>query len=161
MPANKLREFLDANNIKYMTISHSPAFTAQEIAASSHIPGKEIAKTVIVKVDDYFAMAVLPASHQVDLKALKEATRASTVRLATETEFMNLFPDCEVGAMPPFGNLYDMPVFADESLAEDEEIAFNACTHKQLVRLATDDFAYLVRPTVLKFALRRKRTAAA
>lgn len=160
MPATKVKEFLDANNIKYMTISHSLAYTAQEIAASSHIPGQELAKTVILKVDDYFAMAVLPASHQVDLKAMKEAAGASGVRLATETEFMNLFPDCEVGAMPPFGNLYDMPVFVDESLTQDEEIAFNACTHKQLIKLAYDDFAYLVRPTVLKFALRRKRAAA-
>ncbi len=141
MPATKVKEFLDANNIKYMTISHSLAYTAQEIAASSHIPGQELAKTVILNVDDYFAMAVLPASHQVDLKAVKEATGTSAVRLATETEFMNLFPDCEVGAMPPFGNLYDMPVYVDESLTQDEEIAFNACTHKQLIRLAYDDFA--------------------
>ncbi len=161
MPATKLKEYLDANNIKYMTISHSVAYTAQEIAATSHVPGKELAKTVIVKLDDQFAMAVLPASHQVDLKALKEATGTETSRLATETEFMNLFPDCEVGAMPPFGNLYDMPVFADESLADDDEIAFNACSHKQLIRLSLDDFVYLVQPTVLKFALRRKRGAAA
>ncbi len=160
MPATKVKEFLDANNIKYMTISHSLAYTAQEIAASSHIPGQELAKTVILKIDDYFAMAVLPASHQVDLKALKESTGTNSVRLATETEFMNLFPDCEVGAMPPFGNLYDMPVFVDESLTQDEEIAFNACTHKQLIRLAYDDFSYLVRPAVSKFALRRKRAAA-
>ncbi len=160
MPATKVKEFLDANNIKYMTISHSLAYTAQEIAATSHIPGQELAKTVILKLDDYFAMAVLPASHQVDLKAVKETTRTNAVRLATEAEFMNLFPDCEVGAMPPFGNLYDMPVLVDESLTQDEEIAFNACTHKQLIRLAYDDFAYLVRPTVAKFALRRKRAAA-
>lgn len=161
MPATKLKEYLDTNNIKYMTISHSVAYTAQEIAATSHVPGQELAKTVILNIDDAFAMAVLPASHQVDLNALKKATGASAVRLATETEFMNLFPDCEVGAMPPFGNLYDMPVYADESLSDDDEIAFNACSHKQLIRLSYDDFAYLVKPVVLKFALRRKKTAAA
>ncbi len=161
MPATKLREYLDANNIKYMTISHSLAYTAQEIAATSHIPGQELAKTVILNLDGDFAMAVLPASHQVDLPALKAATGAKEARLATETEFMSLFPDCEVGAMPPFGNLYDLHTFVDESLAKDEEIAFNACTHKQLVRLSYDDFVFLVRPTVLKFALARKKRAAA
>ncbi len=161
MPATKLREFLDLNNIKYMTISHSLAYTAQEIAATSHIPGKELAKTVIVRVDDDFAMAVLPASHQVDLSALKAATEAVEVRLATETEFMDLFPDCELGAMPPFGNLYDMAVYVDESLEKDDVIAFNACSHKQLVQLSYDDFVHLVRPMVLKFALARRRRAVA
>ncbi len=161
MPATKLREFLDLNNIKYMTISHSLAYTAQEIAASSHIPGQELAKTVIVRLDDDFAMAVLPASHQVDLSALKAATGANEVRLATETEFMDLFPDCELGAMPPFGNLYDMAVYVDESLEKDDIIAFNACSHKQLVQLSYDDFVHLVRPQVLKFALARRRRAVA
>ncbi len=161
MPATKLKEFLDINNIKYMTISHSLAYTAQEIAATSHIPGKELAKTVIVRIDDDFAMAVLPASHQVDLSALKAATGAAEVRLATETEFMDLFPDCELGAMPPFGNLYDMAVYVDETLEKDDVIAFNACSHKQLVQLSYDDFVHLVRPTVLKFALARRRRAVA
>lgn len=161
MPATKLREFLDLNNIKYMTISHSLAYTAQEIAATSHIPGQELAKTVILRIDDDFAMAVLPASHQVDLSALKAATGASEVRLATETEFMDLFPDCELGAMPPFGNLYDMAVYVDETLEKDDTIAFNACSHKQLVQLAYDDFEHLVRPTVLRFALARRRRAVA
>ncbi len=161
MPVAKLREFLDANQVRYTTITHSAAFTAQGIAALTHIPGKELAKTVIVRMDDDFAMAVLPASHQVDLSALKAATGAAEVRLATETEFMDLFPDCELGAMPPFGNLYDMAVYVDESLEKDDVIAFNACSHKQLVQLSYDDFVHLVRPMVLKFALARRRRAVA
>jgi len=152
MPAKKLKEFLDGQGVKYVTIGHSPAFTAQEIAASAHIPGKEVAKTVIVTLDGTVAMAVLPASRAVDFKLLKAAAGAKKAELATEEEFRDLFPGCEVGAMPPFGNLYDMAVYVDESLAEDEEIAFNAGSHKELVKLAYGDFAKLVEPTVAAFA---------
>ena len=149
MPAQQLRSFLDSNHVKYKTISHSPEYTAQEIAASAHIPGKELAKTVIVKLDGEFAMAVLPASRHVSLARLKEAAAVDNAELASESEFENLFPDCELGAMPPFGNLYDMPVFADKQLTEDDEVAFNAGSHTELVQLAYDDFDKLVHPKVV------------
>ncbi len=152
MPVNKLKEFLDSNNIKYVTIGHSTAFTAQEIAATVHIPGKELAKTVMVKIDGKMAMAVLPASHNVNFNFLKEAADASKVELASEKEFKDLFPECEIGAMPPFGNLYEMQVFMEEVLAEDEEIAFNAGSHTELIKLSFKDFKRLVKPMVAKFA---------
>jgi Ala-tRNA(Pro) deacylase len=148
MPVKKLKEFLDSNDIKYLSISHSPAYTAHTIASSAHIPGKELAKTVIVKIDDKIAMAVLPASYRVHLGHLKEALGADHVELATEAEFRDLFPDCEGGAMPPFGNLYGMDVYVAEQLTEDEEIAFNAGSHTELVRMAYKDFASLVEPKV-------------
>jgi Ala-tRNA(Pro) deacylase len=152
MPVQKLKQFLDDQRIKYVTISHSPAYTAQEIAGLAHVPGKELAKTVMVKIDGRMAMAVLPASYQIDFDLLWEATGARTVELASEKEFSDMFPGCEVGAMPPFGNLYNMEVFVAESLAEDEEIAFNAGSHIELIRLAYEDFERLVQPDVLKFS---------
>lgn len=153
MPVEKLKEFLDQNGVKYLSVSHSPAFTAQEIAASAHIPGKELAKTVMVLMDDKMAMAVLPASYNVDLAALKALSGSSQVTLASEEDFKNLFPDCEPGAMPPFGNLYDMPVYVAESLAEDDEIAFNAGSHTELLRLSFADFARLVQPRIGQFSV--------
>ncbi|HUU45235.1 MAG TPA: YbaK/EbsC family protein [Acidobacteriota bacterium] len=156
MPAKKLKEFLDSQNVKYVTMSHSSAFTAQEIAASAHVPGKELAKTVIVKIDGKMAMAVLPASYRVDFNLLREVTSAKKIELASETEFTDTFPGCDIGAMPPFGNLYGLDVFVAESLAEDEEITFNAGTHTELVRLRYETFASLVKPTVVKFSAKEK-----
>jgi Ala-tRNA(Pro) deacylase len=152
MPAQKLVDFLTSHNIKYVTISHSSAYTAQEIAASAHVAGKALAKTVIVKIDDKMAMAVLPASYKVNFYLLKEAAGASKVQLANEQEFRDMFPESEVGAMPPFGNLYNMDVFVDKSLSQDEEIAFNAGSHTELIRLAYKDFERLVTPKVAKFS---------
>ena len=149
MPVKKLKDYLDSHAVKYVSISHSPAYTAQTIAASAHISGKELAKTVIVKIDDTFAMAVLPASCRVDLDHLKESVGADDVTLATETEFADRFPDCDKGAMPPFGNLYDMDVYVAEELTEDEEIAFSAGSHAELVRMGYKDFASLVQPKVI------------
>ncbi|MBW1676584.1 MAG: YbaK/EbsC family protein [Deltaproteobacteria bacterium] len=154
MPVKKLKEYLDSYHIKYVTISHSPVYTAQEIAASAHIPGKELAKTVMVKIDGRMAMAVLPASYKVDLDLLKKAAGASSVELASEEEFKDIFPDCEIGAMPPFGNLYGMDVFVASSLAEDGEIAFNAGSHSELIRLAYKDFERLAKPKVVKFSFK-------
>ena len=151
MPVAKLREFLDNNRIKYVTIAHSSAYTASEIAQSAHIPGKEMAKTVIVKIDGKMAMAVLPASYRIDLDRLKEATGANDIHLATEQDFEGTFPGCEVGAMPPFGNLYGMEVFTAASLAEDENIAFNAGSHTELVQLSYKDFERLAKPKVMIF----------
>ena len=152
MPVQRLKEFLDRHGVKYVTMSHSPAFTAQEIAASAHVPGKELAKTVIVLLDGKMAMAVLPASYKVDLDRLQELAGAETVELATEQQFRDMFPGCEVGAMPPLGNLYDMEVFVSETLAEDEEIAFNAGSHTELVRLSYRDFERLADPKVGKIS---------
>ena len=140
MPVKKLAEFLNEHNIKYVTIRHSLAYTAQEIAASAHLPGKELAKTVMINIDGKMAMAVLPASSKVNFETLKNAAGAKNAELASEEEFQRMFPDCEIGAMPPFGNLYGMEVFASETLAQDEEIAFNAGSHTELVRLAYKDF---------------------
>ena len=151
MPINKLKEFLDSHRIKYVQITHSRAYTAQEIAASAHIPGKELAKTVMVKIDGKMAMAVLPASYRVDFDQLKRVAEAETVELASENEFKDMFPACEVGAMPPFGNLYEMDVYVAEPLTEDEEIAFNAGSHTELVRLRYEDFERLVEPKIKNF----------
>lgn len=152
MPVKKMKDFLDSNGIKYVTFQHSPAYTAQEIAQSAHIPGKNLAKTVILKVDGKLAMAVIPASHHVDVESLRDTAQATTVELSSEQEFKDLFPDCETGAMPPFGNLYDMSVFVSEALAEDEAIAFNAGTHTELIGLAYCDFERLVQPKVGNFS---------
>jgi Ala-tRNA(Pro) deacylase len=152
MPAKKVTQFLDEHKVKYVAIKHSAAFTAQEIAASAHIPGKELAKTVMVKIDGTMAMAVLPASYRVDFKGLTKLTGAKKVELASEGEFQELFPECEIGAMPPFGNLYDMKVFVANPLPEDEEIAFNAGSHAELIKLHYADFQKLVEPAVGDFA---------
>ena len=150
MPVTKLKEFLDREKVKYVTIRHSPAFTAQEIAATAHIPGKELAKTVMIKIDGQMAMVVLPASYRINFDLLADALGAKKVQLATEGEFRKLFADCELGAMPPFGNLYGMPVYVAEVLTEDEEIAFNAGSHIELMRLPYRDFERLVQPRVVK-----------
>ncbi|HYG97903.1 MAG TPA: YbaK/EbsC family protein [Terriglobales bacterium] len=160
MPVRKLKEFLDSQNIHYSSIPHSTAYTAQGIAAVTHISGKELAKTVIVKLDNELAMAVLPASQQVDMDMLKAATGAKSAATASEREFREKFPDCETGAMPPFGNLYNMKVFVEESLTKDREIAFNAGSHNELIRLAFVDYLRAVNPTVLKFGTVRTARAA-
>ncbi|MCK4271466.1 YbaK/EbsC family protein [bacterium] len=151
MPAKKVAQFLDNHKVKYVMVKHSTAFTAQEIAASAHIPGKELAKTVMVKLDGTMAMAVLPASYRVDFKGLKKLTGAKKVELASEDEFQRLFPECEIGAMPPFGNLYDMAVYVANPLPDDDEIAFNAGSHTELIRLHYADFQRLVEPVVADF----------
>lgn len=156
MPVKKLKEFLDSNHVRYVSISHSAAYTAQEIAASAHVSGKELAKTVMVKIDGKMAMAVLPASFKVDLEHLKEALGATAIELASEREFRDLFPGCETGGMPPFGNLYDLDVYVSGKLAEDQEIAFNAGSHTELLKLAYADFERLVSPKVVHFAAGRE-----
>ena len=153
MIVKKLKDFLDKEGIEYISITHSKAFTAQKVAASAHIPGKELAKTVIVKIDGKMAMAVLPASYRVDSDLLKGALGAKTVELAQEKEFKDIFPNCDVGAMPPFGNLWDMDVFVAESLAENEEISFNAGSHTELVRMKFGDFRNLTNPVIIKYSI--------
>ena len=151
MPVKKLKEFLDKNQVKYVTVTHSPAYTARQIAVSAHIPAKELAKSVILMADDKAVMVVVPASQRVALGRMRKIIGAEAVCLADESEFQALFPGCELGAMPPFGNLYGMDVHVSEKLSEDEEIAFNAGSHTELVRMAYSDFARLVKPTVVEF----------
>lgn len=153
MPATKLAEYLDGQGVQYTVIEHhDPVYTAQEIAASTHIPGKQLAKTVMVKIDGVLAMAVIPASHRVNFNRLKELVGASKVELASEQEFRSKFPDCQVGAMPPFGNLYGVAVYAAQDLADEIEIAFCAGSHTELVRIAFSDFKRLAEPEILDFA---------
>jgi Ala-tRNA(Pro) deacylase len=154
MIVQKLKDFLDINKVKYVAIKHSTAYTAQEVAASAHVPGELLAKTVIVKVDGKLAMAVLRATDIIDMNRLEEVTDARNLELAQENEFRGLFPDCEIGAMPPFGNLYGIPVFVEERLSQDKEIAFNAGSHAELIRLAYEDFNRLVKPATGTFAMR-------
>lgn len=155
MTLSKLREFLDSHHVKYLVISHSLAYTAQGIAALAHVSGKRLAKTVIVKIDGILAMAVVPAAAHVDPHRLRKLTGAQVVEIASEPEFKDAFPDCETGAMPPFGNLYDMPVYADVSLAEHEEITFSAGTHRELVRMSWQDMVRLVNPTLEELTYHR------
>ncbi len=152
MPVRKLKEFLDRENVKYVSIKHSPAYTAQEVAQSVHIPGRELAKTVIVELDGQMAMAVLPANRKVVLQDLREITGSDRVQFASEEVFRKRFPDCDTGAMPPFGNLYGMEVFMAEELAQNDEIAFNAGSHTEVIRLAFSDFERLVKPKVVSFS---------
>jgi Ala-tRNA(Pro) deacylase len=147
MPLSKLREYLDSHHVKYLVLSHSLAYTAQGVAALAHVSGKKLAKTVIIKLDGKLAMAVVPASSHVDLERLRTLT-GRAVEIAAECDFQNAFPDCELGAIPPFGILYDMPVYADAALAEQEEITFSSGTHRELVRMNWADMMRLIKPTV-------------
>lgn len=149
MIAERVRTFLDNNRVKYAVIQHSAAYTAQEIAASTHIRGKEMAKSVMVKINGSIAMVVLPASRRVSIEELQRVTGKSGIRLAQEDEFANLFPDCERGAMPPFGNLYGIDIYVDPDLTKDDMIAFNAGSHTEIVRMHYADFDRLANPKVL------------
>lgn len=151
MPVTTLKQLLDKEKIKYVSIIHSTAYTAPEVAASAHIPGRELAKTVIVYLDGEMAMAVLAANRKVVLADLREMTGADQAKLVPEEDFKKRFPDCEVGAMPPFGNLYGMEVYVAASLAQNAEIAFNAGSHTEVIKLAYKDFERLVRPQVIPF----------
>ncbi|MCC6397244.1 MAG: YbaK/EbsC family protein [Bacteroidetes bacterium] len=155
MILTRLTDFLDGHKLKYVLIQHSPAFTAREVAVTAHIPFHELAKTVVLTVDDAHMLAILPATEMVNLAFLRDALKTPAVHLTNESEFNALFPDCEVGAMPPFGNLFDMKVIVSASLAEDEEIAFNAGSHRDLIKMAYEDFDRLVRPRVLPFSTER------
>ena len=147
MPVGKLKEFLDSQKVKYVSIRHSLAFTALEVAASAHVSGNELAKTVIVKLEGKMAMVVVPAASRVVFDLLKRRAGVEHVELADEREFRDRFPECELGAMPPFGNLYGMKVFVSESLANEEQMAFSAGSHSEVIRLKYKDFARLVKPT--------------
>lgn len=150
MSEPRLQQFLHDHAIGFETIHHARADTAQDTAHSACITERELAKTVLIKLDGRMAMAVLSAEHRLDLAALKQATGAHAVALAHEDEFAPLFPDCEAGAMPPFGNLYGLDVFVDESLSDDGEITFNAGSHTELIRIPFALFEQLVHPRHLR-----------
>lgn len=154
MTATRVKEYLDSQKVKYTILKHSPVYTAQEVAASAQIPGNQLAKTVMIKLDGEMAMAVLSARCRVNFDLLKKALGVKGVELATEKEFTDLLPDCELGATPPFGNLYDMKVIVDKSLATQEVIAFSAGSHTELIRLSYQDFKKLVKPKVVAFSFK-------
>lgn len=148
MPVDRLKKYLEENDVRFETIKHSQAFTAQELAARVHVPGRDVAKTVMVWLDGRMAMVVLQAPDHVSMNRLKDFSGAKVVELATEEEFADAFPGCEVGAMPPFGNLWEMNVLVDQHLREDEQIVFNAGSHTELVKLSYTDFERLVKPAI-------------
>jgi Ala-tRNA(Pro) deacylase len=149
--SSKLKNYLDREHVHYEILPHQEAYRAVTIAHTLHAPEKEMAKVVIVKIDGRFVMTVLPASWNVDLHRLRELFAPRHVRLATEDEIKELFPDCELGSMPPFGNLYGLVVYVDRSLAEDEQIIFQGGTYSEAVRMRYADFAALVFPVVAEF----------
>lgn len=146
MATRRTKEFLDGNRVKYVMIAHSPAYSAQEVAASAHVPGKDLAKTVIVKIDGQLAMAVVPADRQVEMSLLREAAGAQYAELADEADFATRFEGCQLGAMPPFGNLFGMETFVDKGLAKEEFIAFNAGSHTDVIAMQFNDFRRLAHP---------------
>ena len=153
MNAQSVAEYLDRHHVQYVRISHAPVFTAQEVAASVHMHGMEMAKTVVVWLDGKLALAVVPAPCQVDMRALARVAGAKRVFLATEEEFRNHFPGCEVGAMPPFGVLYDLKVYISPRLAVHSEIALNAGTHTDVIRMAYCDFERLAKPVMAEITI--------
>jgi Ala-tRNA(Pro) deacylase len=148
MTAKLLKEFLDSNHINYLSINHTPTFTAQEIAATAHISGRQMAKTIIVKLGKKLAMVVLPADEHINFAELRAISGENDVDLAREADFKARFPECEVGAQPPFGNLYEMPVYVSSRLSHDK-IVFNSGTHSELIQMSYHDFERLVKPKVI------------
>lgn len=148
-----LTEYLETRHVDFDLLKHPRTFTAQETAASAHVPGREMAKTVMVAIDGRMAMCVLPATQRLDLRRLRASTGARHVELCSEEQFAGMFPDCEPGAMPPFGNLFDLDVYVADSLAEDDEIAFNAGSHTELIRMTYEDFDELVSPQVARLTM--------
>jgi Ala-tRNA(Pro) deacylase len=148
----RLRDFLDRERIPYQTLHHTPDFTAQETAAHTRTPGREFAKVVVVRIDGRPAMAVLPAHHRVDLPKLAAELGAKEVELCPEHELRSLFDDCDVGAEPPFGNLYGMPVYLSRAMADDRFITFNAGSHEDVIRVPFVDYVRRVRPRILELS---------
>jgi len=157
MPCEKLLEYLDKNNVDYELVEHPHAYAAQEVATKAGIPGNTFAKAVLVKLDGLMSMAVLPAENKVNFNLLRDAAGAETISLAVEDEFQDRFPDCELGAMPPFGHLYSMQVFVAGSLTKAENISFNAGTHTEVITMPYEDFERLVQPKIARFTFRRLR----
>jgi len=148
-------DYLKKNSVHYEVIEHTPVFTAHEAAVASHVPDKDLAKTLIVQTDDKYCMVVIPADHRLDEHLLSKTINAKQLHLAQEEDLKPLFPDCELGAMPPFGNLYALPVYIDKSLTNDDEIVFNACSHTKSIRLKMNDYLGLVKPVIAEFSRSR------
>lgn len=144
----RLTSFLEGAGVPFEILRHERAYTSEEVAATQHVPGRELAKVVVARLADGFAMAVLPATSRLDLHKLGDLAGDPHAGLAGEDDLAVLFPGCEVGAMPPFGNLFHVPVYADRRLAEDERIVFEAGTHTETIRMAWRDYARLVQPTM-------------
>jgi Ala-tRNA(Pro) deacylase len=144
-------EFLDKSGVKYEVSEHKPAFTAQRMAAAEHEPGRYVAKPVVVKADGKYVMCVVSANHKIDLRALKKQLKAKSVELAREEELGGVFGDCELGAEPPFGNLYDLPTIMDKALEADDHIVFQAGSHEKAIRMSMADYRKLASPKVLEF----------
>ena len=149
----RLKEYLEKNQVSFEVGYHQRVYTAQEIAAAEHVPGKELAKVVMVRADGKMVMLVLPASFRVDMEKLKGILKSKKVEKAKEEEFQDLFADCEIGAMPPFGNLYDLEVWVDQVLTEDKDIVFNAGSHVETLKIKYSDYARLVNPKVGQFSV--------
>ena len=156
----RLKEMLDGAKVPYEVYNHALAYTAQEIAAKQHFSGNEMAKVVMLEVDGKLVMGVIRGNDKISLNEVRDSLGVRNVRLATEEEFIARFPECEIGAMPPFGNLYGLKVYVDPSLAKDESIYFNAGNHVQTVHLKYKDFARLVEPQVAHLAGARSKFAA-
>lgn len=148
----RLLAYLKGNNVPFQSMKHHTAFTAQEVAAAQKVPGKQVAKVVIIKADATTGMLVMPASYRIDFRRLNAVLGGKEARLAREEEFADLFPDCDTGAMPPFGNLYHVTVYVDKSLTEDAEIVFNAGTHTETLKVSYADYSRLTNPIVADFA---------
>lgn len=151
MPTRKIQDYLDAHNVRYHLIPHDPAPTAQQVAEAAHIPGKHLAKSIVLKVNGKLALAILPASDQIHLDQLCASLGTQDVHLVLEDEIGPLFPDCDIGAIPPFGNLYGMEVYVSQHLREDENIAFAGGASHELIQMSYGEFERLVNPSVLRF----------
>ena len=149
----KLEKYFRDNQVEFRAMTHRTAYTAQEVAAAQDVKGIQVAKVTMVKADAKIVMLVLPASHRIDFPKLKKTLGAKETQLAKEEEFSNLFPDCDTGAMPPFGNMYNVPVYVDRALTEDPEIVFQAGSHRDTMKIAYDDYARLAQPSVVEFAV--------
>jgi len=149
----KLKDYLEKNQVRYEVGYHERVYTSQEIAAAMHVPGKELTKVIMVKADGKMVMLVLPTSYRVDTKKLKKVFQCKRLGIAKEKDFEELFPDCEIGAMPPFGNLYNLEVWVDQILTEDELIIFQAGSHVETLRIKYSDYARLVSPKVGDFSV--------
>lgn len=149
----RLEQYLREHGVPFKVMTHSAAYTMPEVAAALHVPGKQVAKVVMVKADGKIIMLVIPAAYRLDFAQVRALLGVKKVSLAGEEEFAGLFPDCATGAMPPFGNLYGVPVYVDQALAEEENIVFRVGTHQHTMKLAYADFARLAQPTVGRFAV--------
>ncbi len=156
MPVKQLKDYLDCNGVQYASIKHSPSFTSREIAESTHVDSDALAKTVVINIDGGLAMLVLPCSYRVRWDRLQDELTTDLIAMADEDEFKDRFPDCEIGALPPFGNLYQMPVYCFDALAQVDRIAFSAGTHSEIIQMPFADYLRLVKPVMLSKGFIRK-----